>query len=609
MKKLDYYAGMMKESYSNDKERMRMYSEIDKHIKGQWKPSSVLSALPWIQGHNFSSTQPADAVDAGARTFATLMPKIAVAPLADNPAEYERAEMFETALDWHMKRMNMWGKKTTHWQILESSMRYCSVAFETEYLPFVYKGREKDKRIKQLLNGSHFRWTVHHPSTVHPYFSKYGLESVCLAKPVSLQDVIKEYGEDNEGVQKVLMKQFNGKKPDAAKLMTAYFTLCKAVDWDETCVWLIPNSGMGQVNNSFDSKDEYVVLHEEHGLDFIPWVIADNEDPILKNAVNTGLLDNLNNLRLMSFAAAVALVASSQQWIATPDGTLRAVHIDNKNPTQPLVTDQTVKVQPLEQQRPNDAIENKVQQASQELSSTTVAQILTDANRLAGNENFSTANMAFQIALGSLALARDVAERAEEQGFYQMFQWIDHAGDKPLVAYREKSKRFNEVEMPQGQEIVIKKGEFDTSALYIDVKLKEFSQMDEQAKWNLAITQVERMGMSRQVIAEELGVENYALHEQKRAVEDLTMARVQLMIQEKQMDLQNQKQMEAMQAQQAAMQPPPSQPQNGVQDMNADFGLMQGADMRGGGLPAQPANPGENRVQIQGQDAGGVPLV
>lgn len=606
MKSLSYFAGLARESYNNDKTKMALFTEIDKHRLGNWKPSSALAKLPWIQGHNFSSTQPADALDAGARTFATLMPKISIAPVTDEPPAYEDAERMETALEWHMKRMNMWGKKTTHWKILESAMRYCSVAFETEYLPFAYKGREKDKRVKSLLRGSAFRWTVHHPSTVHPYFSNYGLESVVLAKAVSLNDVVSEFGSSNPAVTKIMEK--NGGRMDAAKMLTTYFTLCKAVDWDETCIWLVPNSGSMMVNGTFDAGDDYVLLHEEHGLNFIPWVVVDNEDPILKNAINTGLLDNLNNLRLMSFSAAVALAASSDRWIQTADGTLRGVHIDNQNPTQPIVTDMTAKINPLPQERPNDSLENKVAQTAQELSTTTVAQILSDANKLAGNENFSTANMAFQIALGSLALARDAAERAEEAGFYQMFEWIDHAGDKPLIAPREKSKRINEVEKPAGEWIVIQKGEFDLEHLYIDVKMKEYSQMDEQAKWNLAITQVERMGMSREIIAEELGVENYALHEMKRGVEDMTMAMVQLEIQKKQMELQMAQQEAMMAAQQQAMQPPPSQPQNAVQGMNADFGLMQGADMRGGGLPAQPANPGENRVQIQGQDANGVPL-
>lgn len=595
MKKLDYHLGLAKESIANDKNKMILYAEVDKHRLGQWKPSDSMAVLPWIAGKNFSTTAAADALDAGARVFATMLPKISIAPLADDPLEYERVETQETALEWHLKRMNMWGGKTTHWRIMESAMRYCAVAFETEYLPYLYKDKKRGKREKALLNGSAFRWTVHHPGTVHPFHSQYGLESVVLEKEVPFYNLVTEFGED---AAKDLMDRLFSKKPNMGDMMSKRVWFYKSVTWDETCIWASPSKLSGE-------KDSNVILHEEHGLDFIPWVVTDNEDPILKNAINTGLLDNLNNLRLMSFSAAVSMVAASQQWIKTPDGTLKNIHIDNQNPVQPLVTDMTAEITPLPQQRPNDAVENKVTQATQEVYSTTVAQILSDTSKLTGTENFSTANLAFNIALGALSLAKEAAERAISSGIYQMYQWIDHAGTEPLIAFREKDKEVQNKNKKRGEEIVIKKGEFDTRYLYIDVKLREYKALDEQAKWNLAIMQVERMGLSRQVVSEELGVENYSLHEQKRAAEDMMRAQVDAYIKQKlvEVDMMMQQQ---MQAQQMAMQQ--QLPQQQVQDMNAATPLAEGVDMRGGSMPAQPMNPMETRESISGMDAAGMPM-
>lgn len=611
MKSLSYFTGLASECLKNDKERMKMYADIDMHRLGQWKPSAALTQLPWIRGRNFSSTAPADALDAGTRAFAALMPKITIEPMTDEIAEYEDAEKKETALEWHFKRMNMHGKKTTHWQIMESAMRYCAVAFETEYLPFSLKGRKDKKRILSLQRGSSFRWPVHHPGTVHSRHSKNGLESVCLVKVVNFQEMLDEFGEQNEGIKKLIREHFQSQKPDYEKAIGSYWTYCKAQDWDETCTWLQPNSGGRNINTTLKASEGCELLHEKHGLDFIPWVITDNEDPILKNAINTGLLDNLNNLRLISFSAAVALAAASQQLIQTTDGTLRNVKIDNKNPTQPMVSDHTTKVQDLKQPEPSDAIENKVQQATGEVYTSTVAQILADANKLAGTENFSAANMAFKIALGNLALAKDAAERAEEDGFYQMFCWIDHAEDKPLVAFREKAKRFMERDYRAGEEITIKKGEFDKQYLYIDVKLREFSSLDEQAKWNQAVTLVERMGFSREMVAEENGTENYSLHEQKRAVEDLFLAKIQAEAQKVAAEAEayairvtGAAQAEVAQIQMQQQQPPPA-PEGQVADMNADFPVMEGADMRQGSMPAMPANPGETREAITGVDNAG----
>lgn len=613
MKDLEYHIGLARECIKNDKERMALYAEVDLHRLGKWQPSAAMRALPWIADKNFSSTAPADAIDAGARTFATLMPKINIAPVRDNSAEYEDAEQKETALDWHFKRMNMWGGKTTHWRIMESAMRYCAVSFETEYLPFLFKGRKKDKRLKALLHGSAFRWTPHHPGMVHSFQSKYGLESVVLAKSVSFQDLLSEYGAENDGVKELKEKMFsktgNQNMQDRMRVM---FTLYKSTDWDETCIWVMPNSGSQKVNT--DPAKGTKILHMEHGLDFIPWVIADNEDPLLKNAIATGLLDNLNNLRLLSYSAAVSMVAASQQLIQTPDGTLRNIHIDTNNPTQPMVTDLTAQVRDLQQPRPNDAVENKVQQATSEVYSSTVAQILADANKLSGGENFSSTNLAYKVALGSLSLAKDAAERAESMGFYQMFQWIDHAGDIPLIAYRDKGKMVQDNQKYAGEEIVIRKGEFDTDFLYIDVKMREFSSLDEQAKANLAITMVERLGLSKQIVAEkDLGIEDYSVHEQKRAVEDLMQAKIQVEIQsmmamaKQQQQMQMQQAQTAMQQEQMAAQQPPPEAAQQVQDMNQSMPVMQGADMRGGMMPAQPANPMETQQTIQG-NAGGVGL-
>lgn len=632
MKSLNYFVGMVNECLQEDKPRMRLYAEIDKHRLGQWKPSPSLQALPWIRGRNFSSTAPADAIDAGTRTFAALMPKISIDPMSDEIEEYEDVERKETALEWHFKRMNMGmhGRKTTHWQIMESAMRYCAVAFETEYLPFSLKGHKRgDKRIQAQLRNSAFHWTVHHPGTAHPRYSKNLMEVASIVKVVSFQEMIDEFGTKNPGIAKIKAEMFKGRAPAYDKAISTYFTYCKSYDWDETIIWLAPNAGAKSAMTTLSAKDGYILLHEEHGLDFIPFVYTDNEDPILKNAINTGLLDNLNNLRLISFSAAVTLAAQSQQLIQTQDGTLRNVKIDNQNPNQPMVTDHSVKVTPLPQVQPSPAVEEKIASTTSEVYTSTVAQILADANKLAGTENFSTANLAFQIALGNLALAKDAAERAEEEGFFQMFQWIDHAGDKPLIAFRDKAKEYQGKDLPRGEEIVIRKGEFDTRYLYIDVKLREISNLDEQAKINLAITEVERLGFSRQMVAEENGIENYHLHEQKRAIEDLFIAKMQAEITKVQAEAEAHRtrvvgmaEMEVQQAMKAAEGPqqgpggemppggevPPPGPDQQVQDMNASFPVMEGVDMRAGGIPAAPTNPMETRETITGTDANGVGL-
>jgi hypothetical protein len=229
------------------------------------------------------------------------------------------------------------------------------------------------------------------------------------------------------------------------------------------------------------------------------------------------------------------------------------------------------------------------------------------------------------MAVGSLVLAKDVAERAEAEGVYQNFCWIDHAGDIPLVAYREAGKKFQERTLSAGEELVIRKDEdFDRQYLYITVRLREFSELDEQAKWNMAITQVERLGFSRQITAENNGVENYHLHEQKRAVEDLFQAKLQERIARINADAEayrarvvGEAEAEVAQMITEAQQPQlpaggetpvPANPAEQVMGMNQSNPVAQGADMRAGMMAAAQSQPFETRETITGVDATGEQL-
>src|SRR5512138_340479 len=113
-KNLEYYECVVKEAIAYDKKRDALYREIDIHTGGEWEPPKAIKDLPWIKGRKFASTKPADAVDSGARTFATLLPKVSISPLSDDPREYGRVEQLETAMDWEFCRMNMGGGKSTH---------------------------------------------------------------------------------------------------------------------------------------------------------------------------------------------------------------------------------------------------------------------------------------------------------------------------------------------------------------------------------------------------------------------------------------------------------------------------------------------------------------
>jgi hypothetical protein len=620
-KSKDYYTGLIKEAIAADKDKMALYSQIDLHRSGNWQPPQALQNLPWIKNRRFASTKPADALDSGARTFASLMPKVAISPLSDDPREYGRTEKLETAIEWEFKRMNMGGGKTTHWKILESAMRYCAVTLQTEYLPHTLRGREKDAFTKALLRQSKFSWTVHHPGSVHSRRSRGVLTMAMLAVVKTAQEIIEEFGEDNEGVKEILLKlSRGGNRPSMEVLMKTRYSFYDLTDWDHRCIMVMENGGGMEVNPNPSKCIE--LRNEEHKLPFIPWVVVDNEDPILKNAINAGALDNENIVRTIVFSKGIASAAESKTHIQTPDGTLDGVSIDNQNPTQPMVSRPGVTVQEMRGTPIDPQLSSLLQMFQSENSASMVTDVLSDVASL-DSRNFSTANMKYKTAVAQLSLAKDAASRAEQLGFYQMFEWVDYAADKPLVAFRDKSKTFQGQELRAGEELVVNPDEFDLEHLYIKVDLQEDSLLDEQSKWNIGINKVDRFGMSREIVAEELGVDNYGLHEQKRAAEELVLSQVQAearkimadaeayaaqVVGQVQQQLQMQAQQQQMQMEQQAMaaqqqQMAQQQPQNAMQGMNAggSFDGMQGADLRGGGMAAMQGAPGEGREQMNGE--------
>jgi len=430
------------------------------------------------------------------------------------------------------------------------------------------------------------------------------LTMALLATVKTAQDILEEFGEKNEGVKEMLSKlDKNSSDP-----MTTSFSFYDLTDWDNRAIWIEENGGSEDVN---DSPSNGIKLRlEEHKLPFIPWVIVDNEDPILGNAIKAGTLDNENIVRTILFSKGIGSAAESKMNIQTPDGTLDGVSIDNENPLQPMVTRPGVNVQELRGTPIDVQLSSLLQMFQSENAASMVTQVLSDAAAL-DSRNFSTANIKYKTAVQQLSLAKDCAARAGQLGVFQMFEWLDFAKDKPLIAFRDKSKTYMGNPLPAGQELSVTSEDFDLEHLYIKVELQEDSILDAQAKWNVGVLQVDRFGLSRQVVAEELGVENYGLHEQKRAAEELVLAQVQA---EAQRILgQAQAEVQAMMGQvqielQKAMQPPQPQPQNAVQQMNTGGSFAQGQDMRGGSMPAIQGAPGEGREQMNGEDAMGEQL-
>lgn len=588
---LSYYADSAREAVVNDSERDRVYQKIDEACNADFENPEELKALPWIQERKFVTTAPADAINAAIRTFAARYPRIEIQPLSEDPMEYERTEQHEEMMKWEFTRMNMIGKKSPHWKIVEYAMKYCAVAIETAYLPYVYPPETRNNpRIKEILRSRNFRWNVHNPQNIHVRESDEIMESVVACDVLTAQQLIDKYGKDNPGIRQMLDKVGES---DASALNTTYFSLYDYVDWDTRVIWIADNGGAAYLNR--DVPEGIEIMRKERTVSFLPWVFVDNQEPILRQMITAGLWDNVNILRTMQFSKAVDMAAHPEYWIQTPDGTLRGVSIDNTNPNQPLVTGPGVNVQKLVPPQIDPQLATLTMTAEQEVFRTTVAQILASVEKYAGTQNFSVVNAMLNAAIAQLSLAQMAAERAESLALIQNFRWIDET-DIPMVGFRQVGKGEGK---ERGKEISIKKGEFDPDYLYLTVKLEPTTVMDKQTEINNAINKVERLGMSKKMAWDELGLENFELSQSQSTEELLYITQIQAKAKEIMMkpDLEAQmvQQQMQMQAQQQA------QAQQGAEQ--TQFAGQQGFDTRAGGNPA--TQPGLGREQLTGVAASG----
>lgn len=569
--------------FKQDEARDELYFKIDEAAAAKANIPEELKALEWIGERNFASTAAADALNAAIRTFAAKLPDIQIAPVYDTPEEYDLVERMEGAIQWEFQRLNSIGQKSPHWRVVESAVKYCAVAMEIQQTQWVYRDADRTlAKIKAILRSRCFNWKIHAPRTVHSQELDGILERVLVAYNRSAQSIVDEFGESHPGVRKMLdgMDEKGGKD-----LQNTMFSFYDYTDWDNRCIWIVKNNGSTSVNRNPSGGIDLVL--EGRNVPFMPWVIVDNKEPILKTLLDSGLYENLNSLRTMQFSKAVDQAAHPEYWIATPDGTLRGVSIDNQNPNQPLVTNQNTQVNQLRPPMLDPQLAQLESMAESEAFRTTVAQILASVEKYASTQNFSVVNAMISAAMAQLALSQMAAERAEEQAIYKQFEWVEYT-DIPIVGYSDGKGSKD-----KGAEMAIRPKDFDLEYLYITVKLNPNTITDKQMDINNAINKVDRLGLSREVALDEIGHKNFKLNQSKRTEEDLYLATVQGKASEIALAAERVAQAKAqeqarIEAEQEAAQAQ-SNPENMASQMNSPAAtLMQGVDNRGGGASTTP---------------------
>lgn len=624
MNKLEHFVALADSVFKNTetKAKINQYLEIDKMLACDFELPDALKKVGWLQNRKFVSTAPADAVNSAVRAFADRGPVINVQPFSSYPEEFARVERIERALEWELENMGTKGKKPIHWQIVDSAMKYCKVALQTEYLPYVFKGREKDNYIKAVLKSSKFNWRLHHPATVFSQDGPYGVPEFVVSRTKRTANwLASKFGQENKGVKEMLSKM----KGDLATQLDQELWYYDVMTWNERACWASFTNG-----GSDDTVTKgFEFMLDEHKLPFMPWVIVDNEDPILKSVIDANLWDTSNIIRTMVFAKTVDMVEQPQFWIQTMTGDLEDVSRAEGGVNEPIVTSKTTNIQQLRPPQIDPQLENIKNMAESEIYRSTAAEVLASVQNISSGTPFSTVNAMLQAALTQLALAKNAAERAETLALKQSLDWINFT-DIPLEMYRTKGRTVGDNTYERGQEIILVKamdvedipeGREETitpltETVYMTVTLQPNAITDKQMEQTMAINEYERLKGSLDMIWEKYGLGDYSQHQVRRKMEDLTDAAVEaeakrilqqpdLEAAAQQMQMQQEQQ---MQMQQEQMQQQEMMAAEGARldQQSPAFSGMEGVDPRAGGMPT--GQPGMGREQLTGQSVGGEDL-
>lgn len=562
---LKFYQNLASAMIEADRDNIALYQKIDvAHAGGNELPESIRS-LPWMV--EIKSTSVHDALAAARRALLSSFVEIDVLPPMPNEMTALAAEQLERALEFQFMQARKRSVVNPLACIVDNVLRYMSVAVQIIDNEFEYKkvtGNKKDA----ILRAGRYTWEVFDRKSVHAGWSSNVLERVLSVQELTIQQIVDKYefdanGKPNKGVTRLVAdsaEKKENKGKDLAEITTYLFDY---VDYEERCIWTCDDPKGG--------GEGYTIYKGENKLKFIPWVFRSGDDPLVKAAVETNQLDNLNIMLSMRYALIAATVAQARTWSRTPTG--EGVYVDHSNPDAQaqLAQGEEVGILPPSQTDPN--IHTVIQTLENAISNTTsVSPILSSSASLGANMPYSTMSAMIQLALSSLVEIRQMVEAVIEDGLYRQICWVKYT-DKPLTGRRVKKAGMYDETMNIGAAVVIDPGAVDAQ-WDISVTLKPNSPTDRQERMSYALNMAKQANLPRAWVLEAAGIEVDAkVSLAEWADEQVAIARVQAEVQkimgEAQLALQQQ--VQAAQAQQQNAQVAPDQSMNETGSPNSGY--------------------------------------
>lgn len=592
MEKLKHYQGIAEQMILEDRQRDQAFEAYEKMDRCEWDLPSQVNALQWVR--KVISTDPHDAISAGARVLSGLDDRLTIMPLSTNVESKELANNWERNLRWQMMSANRRRQGKVQRDIARSALTYDEVVAQVVDLDYQIEGVKmfggNTRRMEIARRYGRFLVNVYNPRHVHVRYSSAMPEAVLLCQKRKAKEVIAEWGDLAKKLKNVA---------DGDGTVTYY----DYMDYDVRVIWCC-----GADN------DEVVIVQSEHNLPFLPWVavIGGNtleelgehkRQPILYSVYTSGQWDTQNVVKSLYTSEVIAHAAAprAKEEGANPDET----DINYGDPTRSAKVPPGNTYTPIPAPDIDQALMEIDRLQSAAIDKSTISRILVSGDLPSGTA-FSTLNLATQTALGALKPSKELSEKALAEIYTQMLLWVEHS-KKALVAWG--SGRDD-----KGVQYVIDPDDIDPTGLYLSVTLTPDAPTDRMQKINAAIM-AKQLGMSNETSLEELGITDPLAEMEQGYIEQLQQAMMANVIQSMQIELQNAQAMQQQQMQmemqsQQAMQEQQAQAMVNFQQAPGMPGIEgQGFNPNMGGIPPALMNPTATREQQTGVAMNGAPIV
>ena len=505
MQNLGYFQSLAEKMIAADAQRDHMLRAMDDMWHNRWALPPNVAGLKWI--HKVVSSDPHDAIRAGARVLSSVAPRLTVQPLGAGEDNRAQAEQIERALAWNFRNASRRRQASVLRDVVLSALLYDEVVAQVIYLPKQLEAQKQFQveRLRVYAAGRFgpFAIIVRNPQQVHVSYSDWMPEAVLMKKVVTVQEAL-----DFWGKKATLLEKQSGRLPRRGKASArndgamAYCTIYDYMDLEQRAVWAVPQIDSSSLAAPVGSAEAGAVeiLREEHGLGFLPWAAkvggttlaegGQQRIPLLYSIFTSGQWDTQNIVETLLASEVIAYAAAPRLKVEGPSD---AVEVDYGEPGRPAYVPPGHTLSSMAPPGMDQGLAAIAQRVAERIGKSTVPRVLQTGEFPPGTA-FATLNLATQSGIKALAPYKELAEEALAEVFTLMLNWLQHSG-QPLEAVDGRRGH--------GQRLSIDAA--DLASLVVDVELTADVPSDRMARINAASMAVRDLGYSRERALEQIG--------------------------------------------------------------------------------------------------------